>query len=483
VDKTNPELNAAIKIYRINLNQTGQRNALREKIILERLKGECRIFSSSVTKVYLSLGIDGIPKFITSNINDQFDIESDNEPWIIMEHINGVTLNEFGKPKSISFRDKSILTIKLLNIVREMHHRNIVHCHIKLNNIIIKTQSDTENRHNLRYSDQVNLFLIDFSQAYLIQNNEYNQSMIFQDARDHIQNTFYQVPQLERLPSIDDENENRRDKKRVYSPTIDTSSVCAVLFWLITDEYPRGSRDIHGNAPHQQVKFIDIINEQLKKATGKFLLEEIHHYFVRIGIWTEPERGIPLKQHLQLIFERGFAYSDQQWPIEELNYQLQHILRLATRNNEENNCFPPPLSKKQIKSSLNTSKPEYFLQLALMIDSMKRQFSIRYPDMHWSTDNQSRWSQNDQQVRNRDFVTFEKLQRSIVIETLCCAEINKNQELVMIIKARDNQKNEVTLPLGIWKQYEQEDIKEEILKIFELELKILIDIFYKEKFI
>jgi serine/threonine protein kinase len=432
--------------------------------------------------IYRSLGIEGIPKLITSNINDQSDIESDNEPWIIMEHINGVTLNEFVKPKSISFRDKSILTIKLLNIVREMHRRNIVHRHIKLDSIIIKTQSDTENRQNLRYSDQINLFLIDFSQACFIQNNEYNQTMIFQDALDHIQNNFYQVLQLERQPSTDDENENQQDKSMLYSPTIDTSSVCAVLFWLITDEYPRGSRDIHGNAPHQRGKFIDIINEQLKKATGKFLLGEIHHYFVCIGVWTESERGVPLKQHLQKIFDRGFASPDKQWPIEELNYELQHILRLATRNNEENNCFPPPVSKKQMKSSLNTSKPEYFLQLASTIDLMKRQFSIRYPDMHWSTDNQSRWSQNDQQVRNRDFVIFEKQQRSIVIETLCCAEINKNQELVMEIKARNNQRNEVTLSLGVWKQYEQEDIKEEIFKIFELELKILIDIFYKEKF-
>jgi hypothetical protein len=187
-----------------------------------------------------------------------------------------------------------------------------------------------------------------------------------------------------------------------------------------------------------------------------------------------------LKQHVQLIFDRGFAIPDQQWPIEELAYHLQHILQLATRNNEENNCFPPPLSKKQIQSSMTTIKPNSFLQLASLIDSMKTQFSIRYPGISWSIDNKSQWSGNNQKVQNTDVLTFQKQQRSIVIETCCRAWINKNQELTIEMMARANQINKVTLPLGIWKQYEQEDVQEEIRKIFELELKILIDIFYKK---
>jgi hypothetical protein len=182
-----------------------------------------------------------------------------------------------------------------------------------------------------------------------------------------------------------------------------------------------------------------------------------------------------------MIFDRGFGAPDKQWPIKELDYHLQHILQLVTKNNEENNCFPPPLSKKQIESSVTTIKPNSFLQLASLIDSMKRQFSIRYPDISWSTDNKIQWSGDNQQVQNTDVLTFQKQQRSIVIETCCHAWINKNQELMIKITARVNQINKVTLPLGIWKQYEQEDVQEEIRKIFELELKILIDIFYKKR--
>lgn len=187
-----------------------------------------------------------------------------------------------------------------------------------------------------------------------------------------------------------------------------------------------------------------------------------------------------MQQHLQLIFDRGFAAPEQQWPLEELAYQLQHMLQLATRNNEENTCFSPPLSKKQIESSTTTIQPNSFLQLASLINSMKTQFSIRYPDISWSTDNKSQWTGQGKYVQNTDFLTFKKQQRSIIIETCCRVWINKNQELVISFMAKINEGNKVTLPLGIWQKYEGEDVLEEIRKVFELELKVLIDILYRK---
>jgi hypothetical protein len=64
---------------------------------------------------------------------------------------------------------------------------------------------------------------------------------------------------------------------------------------------------------------------------------------------------------------------------------------------------------------------------------------------------------------------------------ICCAEINKNQELSITITAKGNGTTSNVLPLGVWKRYEQENDKEEILKTFELELKTLIDILYRNK--
>jgi serine/threonine protein kinase len=205
--------------------------------------------------------------FVTSNIDVQSGVESNNQPWIIMKHIQGSTLREFVRLNSMNFRDKLIITIKLLNIVREMHSRNIVHRHINPENIIIPTLSDTEKHHNLHGSDQINLVLIGFSQACLTQDNEANNRMIFEDDLHHIPNTFYQAPQLEGQSSMN--NENERDKNILCSPGIDTSSVCAVLFWLITGRDPKESKNIEEKAPHQLKAHINIIDEELKKATGK----------------------------------------------------------------------------------------------------------------------------------------------------------------------------------------------------------------------
>jgi serine/threonine protein kinase len=207
---------------------------------------------------------------LASNINAQSGIESNNDPWIIMEHIKGVTLLEFIKTTNpISFRDKLILTIKLLNIIREMHSRKIVHRYINPDNIIVRTQLDTENHHNLHYFDQINLVLISFSRACFSQNDELNQNIILADDCNHIRNTFYQAPQLERQPPTDNSNESQQAKNLQCNPTIDISSICAVLFWLITKCNPKESRNIHGEAPHHLKNHANIIDEEVMRATGK----------------------------------------------------------------------------------------------------------------------------------------------------------------------------------------------------------------------
>ncbi len=154
------------------------------------------------------------------------------------------------------------------------------------------------------------------------------------------------------------------------------------------------------------------------------------------------------------------------------------MLRLTMNESNDNTCFSPPLPTKEIQSLFDTSKPESFLQVASLIDWIKRQFEIRYhPNVHWLTNEKSRWSGCSQQIKNSDILTFKKQQLSIEIEIIWYAEINKNQELRMNIIAKIDDKTNFQLPLGVWKQYEQE----KILKDFESELKILIEILYKNK--
>lgn len=150
-----------------------------------------------------------------------------------------------------------------------MHSRNVVHRYIKPENIIIKTEYHSENPSH-HDPDGIRLFLIDFGGASLTENDERNQNTIFANGPNYILNHFHQACQLERQPSVQDDQQVQRDENVIYSSTIDTTSICAMLFWLITKEYPKASRDIHGKAPHQQGQFSNIISNELTKATGKF---------------------------------------------------------------------------------------------------------------------------------------------------------------------------------------------------------------------
>ena len=184
-----------------------------------------------------------------------------------------------------------------------------------------------------------------------------------------------------------------------------------------------------------------------------------------------------------MIFDRGFGLPKDQWSIEELKYQLDHLLQLTTKNDEESSCLPPPLSKKQIESSV-IPKPNSFLQLASLIDSLKRQFSTRYPSVQWSTDEKCQWSGHSQYVQVEDPLTFHRTERTVLIDTLCCATIKKNGEVEMIFKAKINpRRTEFIVSLGIWKQFDRDDVKENIYQVFELQVKILIEILYKRRII
>jgi len=191
------------------------------------------------------------------------------------------------------------------------------------------------------------------------------------------------------------------------------------------------------------------------------------------------ERRAPLAQHLKLIFDRGFAGPDQHWPIEELEYQLQFMIQLLAKKKENDGYFP--LAINQIEPWSCTTKSDSFLQLVSLIDGIKKQFQIRYPSILWSTNEKSRWSGDSRQIENHDFLTFKKQKVIIPIEIIWHAQMDDKQDLTMTIIAKINNKINVELPLGIWKQYEEEKNKEEIFKAFELKLKILIDILYAKE--
>jgi serine/threonine protein kinase len=225
-----------------------------------------------VVNLFIFLGLNGVPQFIASNLNATNGIESNNDLWIITEYIEGDTLSDFIGKSSVELEDALIITFKLLNIVKQMHSRNIVHRNIRPENIIIRKQLNVENNQNLKCCDKISLVLTGFSFACIHQendeNNVHNNTAIFKDNQNQIWNNFYQVPQFETQSSTNGINKNQQ-RNFQCSSTIDTTLICAILFWLITKCYPRESRNIHEQAPHELIDHANLIDKELDRATGK----------------------------------------------------------------------------------------------------------------------------------------------------------------------------------------------------------------------
>jgi len=279
VNKENKQIKAAIKVYMTQHNPTARLYAQHDKIVLEKLTGKQTILSSLIVNLHILLGLNGVPKLILSNIDAENGTELNNDLWIIMEHIEGVTLHEFMRNHSISLRDELLITLHLLDIVKQIHNRHVIHGNINPQNIIIKTESIPDNDNSQFSCDKISLLLTDFSLASINQeDNEQNGRMFFPSNQNSAfavgynysqpQEIFYCTPQIEMQSAMNDTEKNKQHNFW-HSPTIDTSHIGAILFYMITKCYPRESRDINGQAPHEIKKHISIINEELKKATGK----------------------------------------------------------------------------------------------------------------------------------------------------------------------------------------------------------------------
>ncbi|CAF3972183.1 unnamed protein product, partial [Rotaria magnacalcarata] len=438
---------------------------------------QTRDLAIKVSNKYLRL--NGVPKLIDANVNNT----KNNTPWIIMGNIEGVTLHDFVPTTSIDLHNALIITLKLLHTVKQINRRNVIHRNINPHNIIIKTSSIKENNQNQSSFENINLVLIDFDLAYIDQQtDEHNQKMdgiFYSDNIDLINplkckrpqsnQIFYRVPQIEKRSMINHVVKNEQDDNLCRSSTIDTSHICAILFWLITKSYPRESRDIDGKAPHEKKHHIRIIEEELTRASG---------------VWQGKEKRHPLEQHLYLIFDRAFANPDRQWPIEELEYQLELTLQLTKKTNEEEEeeyNLPSMSFKNEQKESLSYIPMltiDSSLQLALFIDSIKRQVEQHYDTLHWSNSEINEWSIKGQQVKHHDILHFQKQQYKTSLKIEWTAIINDKTKLDMNIKIKVNQNTVIDLPLGVWQQYNTDNIKNDIRKNVLIELKNLVDVLY-----
>jgi serine/threonine protein kinase len=171
--------------------------------------------------------------------------------WMITPVISEFTLEDYvDKHKSeITFHQALLLTRQLLEIVQRCHKLRVLHRNLQPSNILVNQNNDPVSTDEI-----VKLVLIGFGVTWID-----NQELSITD-----ENDFKMIDQVIKKHS----NQPLQHllsptlRSQCRSPTIDATSVCHILFWLLTDHWLEQMyyTDTH---PHYDYEYQQKINEKL----------------------------------------------------------------------------------------------------------------------------------------------------------------------------------------------------------------------------
>ncbi|CAF0935027.1 unnamed protein product [Adineta steineri] len=454
--KNQPMYKAAIKIYSADKNmkkspdkqdiysKERRMRAHRELTALRALKGVPNVAQlTSYTNDYTN---------IPDNVEDA--IAQNKIYWTIMDYISLSTLEKFiDTLGGIDLLDAIKLTQKLLLTIKEIHGKGIVHRDIKPKNLLVIHNDGS-------HTEAAEIHVVDFGLAYIENRDDIDWSSFEEKAKfreTHFSctygNIFYRVPQLN-SPSWKGKTQKEQNALQNVrrSPTIDASSICAILFWLITDIEPGPEHRNEMNlAPHQCEGAQNRIDIKIDKAVnGKGFLS-----VVDIG----KEMLIGLKQQLKnyiiTTFDRGFENAEYQWTIEQLEYRLESIRHILDQNmisldQQLSNATKSLLLFEPIRvlSSLCTIK--IFSKVSDAFESAKTKFVVEHSAYSWY-DGKCYWLDNRQNMierKNFDVLCYQQKRQSWKLIFICSVHFNENGDIVTLTVGTDINGMYIELPLG-----------------------------------
>jgi hypothetical protein len=178
-----------------------------------------------------------------------------------------------------------------------------------------------------------------------------------------------------------------------------------------------------------------------------------------------------LDRHLMLIFDRAFDSPEQQWPVDELDYQLQFLIALIDDDQ---------LSLNQNKNdwiSLSPSIPldDPFVYLVSLIHHLKHHFVQQYSQkVRWSTNENNHWSSNDGIIKHKHLLIFDDKEKNLSVDIHWEIKILQNHHFHISIQAKDQKNINIQLPMGSYSIDEQTN--QFCFQNFQLEMKTLIHI-------
>ena len=369
--------------------------------------------------------------------------------WIIMKYIDGCTLEDFAhKYRQIDLLMAIKLTQKLLFIIKQVHARGVVHRDIKPANLIISYHTNTP-------IDTAEIHVVDFGLSY-IENREDDVDITSFEEKEKFEvtwvtetmgNTFFRVPQLNSASTkkmTGKEKNALRDVRR--SPTIDASSICAILFWLITDIEPGlKTRDQYNLAPHQKEEALNKIMSKIEEATS------------RSGITKNliPQLKTQLTNYLMSTFDKGFENSEHQWMIDQLEYRLEsicHLLqpKMTSLDQQLEDATKHLLSFELGTVVLNSSPIELmFHKISLVFESGKAKFIAQHPSCSWY-DGHCRWSEHQQDMterNNHDLLSYQYKKKNWMLIIVCSVHFDDNGDIFTLTVGSDFNGVYVEIPL------------------------------------
>ena len=190
--------------------------------------------------------------------------------WLITPMISEFTLEDYvDKHKSkIRFHQILLLTQQLLEIVQRCHQHRVLHRNIQPNNILVKQNNDPTS------VDEIKLVLIGFSATWADMQGvpiteEKDLKVIGQIIKNHSNQTSdHTGSNLKHLLTPE-------SKRLCRNLTLDATSVCRILFWLLTDHWPEQVY-YADKYPHYNPEYQQKINEKLGRVISIF--ENIYIY-------------------------------------------------------------------------------------------------------------------------------------------------------------------------------------------------------------
>ncbi|CAF0919938.1 unnamed protein product [Didymodactylos carnosus] len=446
--RNNPMQLAAIKIYSSEAKTKKNNKGLDDYFKERRMRAHRELVALKALQ-----GVKNVSK-LTTYTNDYTNIPDTQEDaiagqktyWTIMCYIDGRTLEQFMETYgTIDLLNAVKLTQKLLLTIKNIHASGVVHRDIKPSNLLVVCDKNAT-------IETAKIHVIDFGLSY-IENREddvdwssFEEKEKFQQTHfgATIGNAFFRVPQLN---SAAWKNKTHKEQNVLLhvrrSPTIDASSVCAILFWLLTDIEPGlKHRDESNLAPHQNEEAKMKIMMKIDEAVNQIGLSPLWiadlTVIKRISKKLLPELRTQLKNYVMTTFDKGFESAEYQWTVEQLEYRLKSICHVL-----EQDIIPPDQHLSSITKSLLSLEPGrrlsspyptklIFHKVSLAYESAKAKFVAQHSPCSWY-DGHCHWLEYRQDVterRNYDLLSYQRNKQNWMLIIVCSVHFNENGDIL-----------------------------------------------------